>query len=344
MPHHLVRRRYGFNPYAVARTAGRAVGFARQAWNYRNKFTRMNRGGGSKTDAPKDLMRDSAVTRFGDSRTLYVKKTRGRRRRKVWRKFVKKVRAVNEKDRPTTCILRTDQYLPACIANNQAVITVPLFSIANSSGAAWNDMKAFLDVMNQLADITEVRQKYYIKYGNMDVSVSNTSSKNMLVDAYWCIAQRDCKEQPDQLFQKGVIQQSMTFTQGEVDTSTLGGGVDTVTPGVTPFQAPTFCRYWKIYKKSRYNLPPGGNLELQMTDHKRRFHDGDPESYFTNPLSSRKGWTKHIMFIIRAYPTAHEDSPTITDPVVSGDVIVTRIARYAGTPVDQDNSNYFVAY
>lgn len=331
---------------SLARYAGNAVNrWSRSRSRGRPRVSRLNNAsGGARASEMKSSM--GIITHQRDKRTAYHRRRRPRRVRKRWSRFKKSVTRVVEKNKPRVAVLRRNLTTPTCAANQQVVQTFPMWSVANTGAAQYDDVLRLMQVDIQDGGSTAFEKtNYYMRYCDMELNIENHSSTNtFIMDVYYCYTQRDSTAIPDDLFAAG-IQDSTTNADADNQTAVFPGP-STLSPssvGVTPFQAPTFCRYFKISRKERLSLSPGQATDINWTSRKNRYWQGEGRELNLSKLSCKRGWTQFIMCIVRAYPTdTFSGTIAISDPIATGDLVMTRICRYDSHVVDAGAERYFV--
>lgn len=140
------------------------------------------------------------------------------------------------------------------------------------------------------------------------VGIQNRSNASMELKIYECLVRHDISAanldltvtswagrfQSDDDNSTYAGQNAQGPTQDDLSTvSTLGGNM-WKHPGHTPFMAPTFCQYFKIYKTSSMLLSPNEICYKYYTC-KRRVFAG---KWLDSPASIdwQKGWSKMILF------------------------------------------------
>nr|UBJ26264.1 capsid protein [Red panda feces-associated circular DNA virus 13] len=339
------RPNYGQLAVSLARYGGRALNrWSRSRSRAGPRVSRIGNNGGGRMKS-ESRSSQGILTHQRDKRTAYRQRRRPRGVRKRWSKFKKSVRHVIEKGKPRVCVLRRYLATPTCSINQQVVQTFPMWSVAQTASAQWDDVLRLMqtDVQNNTTTAFE-KTNYYMRYCDMEVNIENHSTQNtFVIDVYYCYTQRDCSATPDDMFRLGVVD---SVVDASADNETSFGGPSSLLPqsvGVTPFQAPTFCRYFKINRKERLSLSPGQATDINWTSHKNRYWEGEGFESDRDPIACKRGWTQFIMTIVRAYPTDTFSGPiAISDPIATGDLVMTRICRYDSHIVDSGAKRYFV--
>ena len=136
--------------------------------------------------------------------------------------------------------------------------------------------------------------------------------------------------------QKDLLQ---VFGQAAGDTDAIGTGtsLDLVTRGVTPWDLPQALSQYrvKIWKKSKYQMSPGGTFTYQMRDPKR--HVMDKTTIEDYKGSNHPRITRWLLFIAKPVPGFASG----INAVVQYDIGVTRKYMYKvnDSNIDQDAFN-----
>lgn len=225
------------------------------------------------------------VTVQHDSRRIYQKKSMGRKKKKIWKKFVRKVHAVAEKDMGTRTVLFNSSVLLNNNTNgNQGCLTTALYS--QLSVDQWlcdlNNISGYENLGNptSAAGVTfSPSTKFLFQSGVLDLTIRNVSFQSdtsalnpnatLELDIYEMTARKDFQQTGSSW-----TSLSTALSEGSNNTSTIGGGGSNVTissRGATPFDIPLgLSRFGiKIWKKTKYFVPNGSTVTYQMRDPKR---------------------------------------------------------------------------
>lgn len=271
------------------------------------------------------------VTFQSDSTTQYVKKRMNRRRKRTWRKFVKKVNAVDEKafGKQTVLISRQIQYGAVNTPNGisqQKWGGMFLYGMkcSDSEGdiEGFNDINTIIstDWLNRERRIgkTENTNELVTAYGNkfqskyvftsacLDITFTNNTRfkgdnitdvntiATMEIDVYEIGFRRPMNNTTLLNITTGLA----TGSSPNVDTLRTDGsnGLAYTQRGVTLFELPTFISLFgiKIYKKTKFMIPKGHSFTYQKRDPRR--HEFDYYNIDRNNESTAAGITKGIVF------------------------------------------------
>jgi len=310
----------GYNKfYGRAATAGLAL-LGSRLGSYRGGTSRGLKvkglgtymGGGSRTYTANRSGSDNApVTNQFDVRTWYKKKRMPTRKRKNWKKFSTKVKAVfNKEIAPTYFLYRTTTTISSS-ANTQGWGSLMLYT-ANMGTNPNNDLGRIASGV-QGGTGNQLGTKYRFESACLDVLFRNKSSSTALVDIYTIYCRKDV---PDNYESPYAV---LTQLDATADQDTAGDTkIADNSIGFTPFHCPLFCSFFKVAKKRTLTLGAGAVSEIQMRDAKNRKLWGID---YTGK-SAMRGWTKGYLVCVRgAYDSSVETPVT---PAIELDTAYTR--------------------
>jgi len=248
------------------------------------------------------------VSTHYDVKTIYRRKRMPRRKRQAWKKFVRKVHAVNLKDLGTKTVVRNESNFVTSSTGGQAVFACCLYGVDGSnlmgtSSMGTDDLKELVNTASYTPN-----QKIHFKSAVLDMTVTNTGnegSNGVLteVDVYRYVFRKHC----------GSTSVLQAFTDGFASQTTIGTGsaLSIATRGVTPFQCPEWCSYIKVLSKKKYFLSNGTAFTFQIRDPKNRIWDCGETADFAG-LQGKVGWTQGALVIFKAVPQLSGPAPTST--------------------------------
>lgn len=241
---------------------------------------------------------------------------RGKRRR--WRRFVKRVNAVDERELGSqTVVFNNSISVETTNPDNQLLENVALYP--QTSTNAWlNDLNNISGYFNAGPAVTagsddyvNATTKVMFHSGVLDVTVRNTSKDNtgapldipLEVDVY----EISVRHGEDDSVLTSATELKDYFDQGAADTLDIGGTVaaipmEIIKRGVTPWDLPAALSSYKIkiWKKTKYFIGLGQTFTYQMRDPKR--HVTTIGKMARGTTCNHKGLTKWIFFIGKAVP------------------------------------------
>lgn len=320
------RRIGGIGPYGLAGSAVAGLGsMAMQLYRGGSRVGRMvatqGRGGSS----------GIGVTNQYDRTGVYRKKRMPRRKRRQWRKFVKKVNAVTEKDYGTNTIVRNNVGFGQATPGLQGLLTVSLYGkdgIDTATSFGNSDLKDIYG--NDLNTLASTKFKFCSAILDMTCVNNSTSEETnanlgLEVDVY------------EITYRKVASSTSPTVALSSNNASLINpgnAGLTINTRGVTPFDLPDpLSRYGiTIYKKTKFFIGKGQQFTYQMRNPKsyswqKDFID-DGNDDFMIPYV-----TKTLVIVYKGLP----DPLNSVTPVLN--IGVTRKYMYKEMDVSNDADN-----
>lgn len=283
----LVRRRA--TPVATAASLGRAMGYL--AKNY---VSRKRRRTGN--PAPKQMLADSApLTGQFDYKTDYRKRRIGRRRRRVikrkrrWRRKV--VNTVRNANVGSTQILKRSLGVLNNAPGFSDACSYGLYGLNGNQSQLLNsnaDIREFfreisnVDWNNTILPIPSQNHKIYSMHATMEMTVRNRGTNDAIIEAYYIRGRKpapyttdsisgDPNGSPVQVYADSFAKMALASDPNTGNTFDSKPGFTSV--GITPFQAPNFCRHYLIYKRQKFRIPPGNEISITIHDRKPRTFD-----------------------------------------------------------------------
>jgi len=283
-----------------------------------------------------------------DVRRIYRKKTMPRKKKRIWKKFVKKVHAVAEKDMGSRTILFNAQVTNNNnVAGSQGCLTLALYSMQSTN--AWlsdlNGISALENVGNPTAaaGVTlDQSTKFLFQSGVLDLTIRNTSfvsggaldpAATLELDIYECTASKDFQQTGSSW---GSL--STAFAEGSNNTKVIGGAGSNITiqtRGATPFDIPyALSRYGiKVWKKTKYFISNGSTVTYQMRDPAR--HVIDLRTMSQEGGCNLPKMTKFCYLVYKCVPGVTIGAANTTESIQVG---VTRKYMYKIEGVNEDRA------
>ena len=287
-----------------------------------------------------------------DRQFIYRKKRMPRRLRKRWGRFVRKVRAVDERGLGTRTVVFnktfSGTYEQNSTAGNQIVSAFALYG-NKSSVSQYDDLNQISALENTgnpteaAGDTVDKTTKYLFQSAVMDMTIRNTSGDgavlNDLITLELDIYEISVRYKGYDTTNGSYIHLKSFFDIATGDTKNIGGaGVDIqlTDRGVTPFDIPmALSRYKiKIWKKTKFFLRNAQTLTYQIRDPGR--HSITHEELVEGAGCNRIGWTKHVLIIAKAVPGI-DVGPTKKEIISVG---VTRKYMYKIEGMRDDRDRY----
>lgn len=219
------------------------------------------------------------VTAQRDVTAVYRKKTMPRRKKKAWKKFVKKVQAVADKDRGTVSLVMNYgdvQVHPSQVAGIRQQM-VKAFHLYGKNASAATPLEVGARDLGRaaadfIADGVDDSGKVKFKSAVLDITITNagTGAEGLYqgpleVDIYHIVYGKK------QYLSDGIIN---SFDQGTIQTETFAAlpKININDRGATPFNLPQGVSILgaKIIKKKKYFLGQNQSFTYQVRDAKNR--------------------------------------------------------------------------
>jgi len=292
-------------------TFGNAARIGIGAYNTARRFTVTNkrqRGNGSRsmTRQKRNGSSGVGVTTQHDARLVYRKKSMPKRKRKVWKKFIRKVEAVALAKQGTTSVVYNVGRTVSSAADAQDMYGIVLYGAYGSQTAGltyYSDLE-LLGSINRTAGVgvNLGNRKLYFRSAVLDLTCANSGVNAVELDFY------------DIIFKKTPVQ--MTSLQDLIDTNqgnntevfeqgaVAANNLTRQTLGATPFQFPGVLSFVTILKKSKVFLPVGALSTYQIRLPRNRWFDTSnrAQDASTNAFALR-GWTRGIWVVQKGTPT-----------------------------------------
>lgn len=273
-----------FGP-VVARAAGNALG------SYARK--RIKRAYTSRTSRRRRVHDGPAVTHQFDHAVTYRKRRMPRRRRRRWVRFVRKVQSIGSNALGTITVTRNNQRSAIALQNTQAVVGTLMYTCKGVSPGD-DDLDAMFISQGSVANSFD---KYYFKSAVLDVLLC-ASSENVTVSivcVYEIVSRNDIPRTSGTS-----VADNWINAIASVPNNGAYGPITNATYGITPFQVPSFCSDWLVYKSREIFISPGNVITLQMRDPRNRFIDSQNDRDVG--LWTKRGLTRGYMFIVYGAP------------------------------------------
>lgn len=283
-----------------------------------NTVSRQRRGRASNVRRLRSRRRNYSsgvgVTAQHDATNIYRKRSMPRGKKRRWRKFIKKVNTVSEKELGSRTVVFNETLTNTnTVSQNQLNSTWALYS--NSAGTQWMHDLQTIYALENTADPTAAAgstidgtTKFLFQSAVMDftfrnhsyISGTETLSGKMEVDVYELYLKRRTVDDTTEL---GEL--TSCFNNSAITTQTIGGtgsGISIYSRGATPWDLPHALSRWgmKITKKTKYFVESGGTFTYQMRDPGR--HSISREDMEQVAGFNRPGITRVVYFVTKMVP------------------------------------------
>lgn len=294
----------------------------------------------------KNVRSGQGITNQFDRRTIYVRKSMPKRRRKRWVRFKRKVNAASEKDLGSKTVVFNDQ-INRVIGGSTATVGKHMFTQLALYSIQHNNLPYLKDIGRICAAETSepTTAKFLFQSGILDITVVNSSldavgvPMGVEVDVYEITANRTFENLP-------TANKSLAdvFDDAVNDTSLIGAAspIDVDSRGSTPFDFPSAISSYglKIWRKQKYFLPPGQTFTYQLRDPRRHVFD---KAYVTDMSGSNYRRVTRWLWILTKPLPGYNDGISQEPPfaVISLNIGATRKYLYKKSlsNYDQDALN-----
>lgn len=303
--------RNGPTSYAIASGLGNLAGRAYK--KYRSgSYTTTLRG--------KRPTSGVGVTTQHDQRRVYRKRRMPTYRRRRWKKFVRQVNYVNEKDMGTrTVVFNSEVAMSNTTSGQHGVLSFSLYGQKANTIVYNGDLYQVAGLENTsdptaAAGATVSRMSHiYFQSGVLDLTIRNNTSYTadgtnyvydsrgaLEVDVYEVYCRQDFTTSGTNYESLGEALRN----EGNQELTIGGAGNNVLIQkrGVTPFEVPTGLSRLgvKILKKTKYFIPNSNTITYQLRDPKRR-------SCLIRELRDEEGankvkWTKWVLIVFKLVP------------------------------------------
>lgn len=316
-----------YNP--SARRASMAGSLARFAYNNRDTlrnyahraYSSLSRRGRSRTvngrrmrSRRRNYTSGVGVTTQHDASAIYRKKSMPRGKKRRWRKFVKRVNAVSEKELGSRTVVFNESLTNSNVTSGYQLCSTWCV-YPNQSGTQWlRDLSEIYANENSSdptasdGETVDATTKFIFQSAVMDLTFRNhsylatteTLSGKMEVDVYELTMKR---RSMDELTAVGNLTDALNNSSNS--TKVIGGSgthVNIFNRGVTPFDIPHALSRWgiKIHKKTKYFVESGGTFTYQVRDPGR--YSLTREDMESVKGFNRPGMTRIVYFVTKMVP------------------------------------------
>lgn len=288
--------------------ADSALGWSSDAWsdfeyrmaapqNRTNRVTRRTRfrGNGSRTQTRTKRRRRNnprAVTTQKDVALRYVRTRMPARQRRKWVGFVRRVNAVAQSTQPLQVYQALLKGSVSTTLGTQYTNGVLLKDVAYTNQS--DIVNLFKDAYGGTGTVSEYDgRRIFLKAAVLDLQIKNTGTEQCILDVYRVV----CRKASNNSYANLLAQWTDCFG----DSLAVGAVTDT-NPALTPFDVPSFCKYWKILEKKEFIITADQLVTMQIRDPRNRVIQG---RYMQNTSGGMPGLTEGYLFQVRGCP---EDS------------------------------------
>jgi len=270
------------------------------------------------------------VTNQYDRQRVYRKRYRPRRKKRMWKKFVRKVGAVTERDYGTNTILRNSQLTVQANPGLQGVASVTLYGKDGVDGVGSVGNGDLRDIYNNdLNSLPTTRYKFCSAV--LDMTVVNNSVTEVQTDNLGL--EVDVYELMFRVVATAADPLTMFATNQAQQINAGNPPLTLTTRGCTPFDLPDVLARMgiSILKKTKYFIGKGQQFTYQLRDPKSYQWQKNFIDDGNNDFMVRKT-TKTLLIVFKSLPGTQDVTPIIN-------VGVTRKFMYKEMDVSNDADN-----
>lgn len=292
------------------------------------------------------------VTGEHDFKTDYRYKRMPKRRRRRWVRFQRKVDFISAKKLGLKQYVVTSNGWFGMAENQSNGVSFELYPADGVAG--YKDLGdicrgvvgalPFDNSNNTGASNISLDKRIQFESANMEVTIRNTGENTAIVESYQFICRKDVLQLNDGSYNNvfGQYRQSfiktslITDPDGTSNTIPLSTIPTYLSTGTTPFQANRFCSYFKILKRQKFTIPPGGQIQLSLRNARTKFLNvGGVRS-----RNALRGWTQGFLIQGQGVPGPVEGTSVGALPAQLHWYSVRRYSYYLpASGFDQDAFN-----
>lgn len=252
------------------------------------------------------------VTDHFDRKLIYRKKRMPRRKRRIWKKFVRKVKAVDLRELGTkSYVFNSNGSVNTSTVSGQCVVSFHIlgFDVApTTTGYGLADLyNVSVDIYGSLASMKS--KIMWLRSCVLDITIQNTSvpiggdNGSLEVDVYECSMKQNFGK-----VNNGATHNSFdgVISDAQANAVTTSGmtAFSFANRGTCPFNAPIGMQYVKIWKKTKYFISLGHTITYQLRIPKVRKLDLDTFNNVNNLEENvlKKGWTRGVLVLSKLTP------------------------------------------
>lgn len=225
-----------------------------------------------------------------DYKTDYSRRRLGRRARRRMRMRRKRSRKAWKRAKlaaaTTTHILKRTLSVISSVIDAASAVSFGLYGVNGSPSSTDNPIKDVGELFDEMdstawanADFpayAALNHKLYFQHATLEITVKNTSTENdALIEAYFIRGKRRMSAawlSPAQVYDSGFAKQPIAagpngaILGDEIFETPLGHSMI----GTTPFQNAEFTKGYNIYKRQKFRIPPGNEINFVISDSRPR--------------------------------------------------------------------------
>ena len=239
------------------------------------------------------------LTGQSDYKTDYRKRRLSPRQRKSVAKKVrwkrKVVRAVRDANTGSTHVVRRSLFQNLSSLGVSNAVVYGLYGLNGTSNDTFNSTADIRELYRKInnANFTSINQpgsavqtqndKIYSLHATMEMTLNNEGTNDAIVEAYYIRGRKATPKLTDPVgiyadgFSKAAVASAPNYPSNLFDYQLLFSTI-----GVTPFQCPWFTQHFTIYKRQKFRIVPGQEVNMVITSGPATFNASQVEMASTD--------------------------------------------------------------
>lgn len=220
-----------------------------------------------------------------DYKTDYRKRRYGRKMRRKMRfrrrRRARLLRTVKHAAvAPVHLVRRSLTSLTSAVGSSNAVC-YGLYGINGTSNDTFNSTDDVSSIFREMDPgswsnatnplLVASNHRLWFQHGTLEITIRNTGPNDALIEGYFIRGRQQVNAawaSPTDVYAGGFNKQG-TATDPNTG-NTFDGPLAATQIGVTPFQCAMFCRSYNIYKRQKFRVPPGNEINIVVSDRRPR--------------------------------------------------------------------------
>lgn len=254
-----------------------AVSAARGAYTYARSRSK------AANFSARSQQQSAPLTGQFDYKTDYSKRRLTRRRRRVvkrkrkWRRKV--VNTVRNANVGSTHIVRRSLFNNISLESQSNAVTYGMYGLNGTTNDTDNSTADMREIFREISETDWAStdtgsagqlHKIYSMHATMEITIRNVGAFEALLEAYYIRGSRRTRlgTNPTNFYAEG-------FAKAEIASdpntgNTFDSKLAFTTVGTTPFQSPLFCQNFNIYKRQKFKIPAGGEINMVIHNPKSK--------------------------------------------------------------------------
>lgn len=221
-----------------------------------------------------------------DYKTDYARKRRSRgQRKRASRRYKRKRSIINTVKNSAVApvhLVRRSLYSLDSPAGSSNAICYGMYGINGTSNDTFNTSDDVASIFKQMDQyswdnsfdpvVQTNNHKLWFMHATLEMTIRNTGEQDALIEAYYIRGRQALNTawlDPTYVYNKGFNRQNLAENPNPPGT-TFERQLAYTDIGVTPFQNSFFCKSFNIYKRQKFRIPPGGEINFVVSDKRPR--------------------------------------------------------------------------